>query len=1270
MARCLSALALLALALVLVSGQDAAAVRLAATKHLNDAQLNMATMQKRLLAAQTQQTAVSTTERQLGQELATLQQQQELSQTQLSTLTSASAARERLRKSVQLEVESLSKQLRELQQQIRKSRDKEMELLNRALERGVSTRALGDEQSLLLHEVSELVRAVSDDKTALQAANTTLGEVESQYSVVQEEAERQHRLDLDQLAIITKQRKAAAEELAKQAENRRSVDIAAARIRESNVGLVKAVDEVLKRREGIIAKRDSLKRSVILLNVVVRQLAEAVKAQRKDLADAKTELERTATLEKQRANENEGLASFTKKLDAESGDLTNKVKGLTESLPLLEERLTNITRLRDAFAASLASVKQQVLGEEAIVENLKAARTKLRAHLLVAKSRIAALQRDVKRLADKVKDKTADKKDIDEEMPRLIKRTKTILGKIGNVQAKLEDAEGKAKAAWLRRRGECQCDELQFAGASESAIAACMRECSDAVVVAEATLLELSSSSTSSSVQSEEEGATLHHHLTAGAALSEAVSRSRDALRSSLAGSSSSSQHQRARTNPFRFAAVGMDAESPSSSASSTEGAAEERQVIMRLSELSASLTAAGVKVNELLASTGSSSSSSGSASGSSSLPATVDRLARKVGLEMKTAEEEKMLLEALRLVADPVPASSSSHHHNSALPRFASAGLDADADAETEAEEGSGSESGSMALSRADLLSSGDPIAAMTEAEARSIEAKTAMLKKEVEARESEIKETQARVIAMTNTKQRLAAAAASLQKKVQKAQYEASLDSGDLFSASSAAAAANATANAGAGAASSPSASPSASPSPPAAASPTTGGGSAVDPAAATSKDPLVQAAAQQSAVLRSSIELLSKQLEGSVARVTSMKTALQAADGEFERLTKDIDRLKRTKAALDNQKANLARTVQTTLKAIRTRKADIMKGQDDLKASRDAAARERAKARELLDEATREAQSLAQYYDFMTKANAALTVHVDALRSRKDNLMSSEEAINKEIADADATLQKIQTKQTDLLAATAGTAKLLTDTKADLAKVNAALAADEMQRGKLHQENQDAALRRDKLRSDQLHFQEKVSALRRQLLSQLKRTKDVNATLAEAKADLSETLRMRRALINSTITLQKGLKEANATMAVVRSERAASETLLTMLTQETQEAKDLLLKKRSDLRKTMASYRELLSSATHNRHVDLSIHSKSDVWKLMTPDDKYEEKRAVAEAEAKMQGGTYEPSEQWKEVLGAASDLLVEEDAPPMTGEPKKDEAAAAEAAQGHN
>jgi chromosome segregation ATPase len=132
-------------------------------------------------------------------------------------------------------------------------------------------------------------------------------------------------------------------------------------------------------------------------------------------------------------------------------------------------------------------------------------------------------------------------------------------------------------------------------------------------------------------------------------------------------------------------------------------------------------------------------------------------------------------------------------------------------------------------------------------------------------------------------------------------------------------------------------------------------------------------------------------------------------------------------------------------------------------------------------------------------MLEANAKLRQHVDDLRSRKNDLISAEDAINGEIAASDAQLKGLLTQQREMQAATAATAADLQSTRQRLADVSAALSVEDRRRARLQESSADAALARDKLRSDQVHLREQVDSLKRQLLSQLRRTKDVNATVS---------------------------------------------------------------------------------------------------------------------------------------------------------------------------
>jgi hypothetical protein len=52
-----------------------------------------------------------------------------------------------------------------------------------------------------------------------------------------------------------------------------------------------------------------------------------------------------------------------------------------------------------------------------------------------------------------------------------------MLVRIGELQAAGSTALLAARTRYLRRRSECQCDELRYAGASAAQLAACMRHC-------------------------------------------------------------------------------------------------------------------------------------------------------------------------------------------------------------------------------------------------------------------------------------------------------------------------------------------------------------------------------------------------------------------------------------------------------------------------------------------------------------------------------------------------------------------------------------------------------------------------------------------------------------------------------------------------------------------------------------------------------------------------------------------------------------------------
>jgi hypothetical protein len=324
--------------------------------------------------------------------------------------------------------------------------------------------------------------------------NATLSDAEQKLAITQVQLNSAQQAASQSEAILTRQQVAVGESVATLNQQKLDVDRAAAGLRSTNLALVAEVDVVIRRRDDLQLKRDSLRRQVALLDVVVRQLNQTLDARRADLEDVTREADRTQQLLLQRRSDNDGLNSYIVKIKQEAAVLQETKANLTARLPALQEQLSNLSSLRDRFSAELAQLNGNISADAAIVENLRATRTSLRQRLIDMQKEVAVRQNDVRKISLAIAAANDTDMDVAVKIEELESKSSKILTKIGNIQAQLEKAEDHARYQWLERRGECQCDELRLSGAAVTVVAECMRKCADAVVVAGAVLLEITHS--------------------------------------------------------------------------------------------------------------------------------------------------------------------------------------------------------------------------------------------------------------------------------------------------------------------------------------------------------------------------------------------------------------------------------------------------------------------------------------------------------------------------------------------------------------------------------------------------------------------------------------------------------------------------------------------------------------------------------------------------------------------------------------------------------
>lgn len=1301
----------------------AAAERSDAKEKLDDQKRATDIWQARMVKLTAYEANLTSSVANLESEIKDMEQEKSTLEARLENLKSGGSALDALRSSAKSEVAGLVRMLTGLQRRVQSLRGEQVSLLTKSLDRGGQARELADEQREIEADIRLYVRRVSSLRTAAERDNATLTETDAALERVHEDIEAVHQQSAQETAGIVREKRIVGEAVSRLNADKQAVDEVSARTRAANVELVRAVDEIIKRRDAIQAKRDSLRRNVILLNVIVRQLGESVAAAKAELSDVKREGLRTAGLHEERAKENAVLETYGKSLAIESEQLHAKTAALEASLPELSERLANMSSLRDEFAAQLAAVRANVTADEEIVQNLRAARTALRARLLDTRGRVGDAKRKLKRLASSLRIAGAVRDDVKGELEEAETGVRKLLARIGDVQAGLAHAEEKARAAWLERRGECQCDSLKWSGGSAREVAKCMRNCADAVVVASAALLEMSSSTTTTSSGSSSSsgtsggdpasalqhrtaiaaaamhgGATLLESALHGAAVAtEAAGRVLPAARAlarfaaadlaadmaaaeaAEAAQASTASFSLSAHEPFalfdanvadavashaawaaadsarRSAIAELSAASEAESAAAAAlaaagvtgmGAAASGRVAAQRRGGSASLyrfastelrAAAGVRHNRQTLAGSGAGTGAGAADANadadvaaadavrhatavtaaearlaalqgslhaaearieailaredSPLPMAVERIAGEVAGQLRGADTEAAVAEALRGVGQRSRLAAAA-----SLPRFArvassveaagsgsggGAGA-ADADASVDAElvasssaeaaaaagvrlflygQGSaggsatavhGSGSGHRALDAAVAAARADPIAAVTLAQVADLAAKAKLLEKDAAAKTAACGELEAKASALGADKFRLQQAITGLKRKVDEATTALFAKGGGVAGAVVNAAAA------GSGAAASPAAvAAGASPSPaadPATAATAAAPGQAGESAAssAATSDPELISLQQRRDLLQTSVATMQAQAAEAADRVSLMRAAASAADEQFTRLKRDVERLRGARESLVSQQADLDREGNSIKKSLEASQRGVASGADDIDRARDVAARDKRRLEEQLAELQREATALdsvscdgvvpiplcsaalsfpcsnfqpaavtsapalpplcpsdpppafpsaLQYYKFMVEANAQLEAHVAALRDAKNELISSEDAVNAEIKRSDAQLRDLTSEQSKQSAAAAKTARSIARGRALLAQITAALAAEDARRSALSEGSADAALARDKLRADQVRLQEQVDALHRQLMSTLRRAKDTNSTVRNA-------------------------------------------------------------------------------------------------------------------------------------------------------------------------
>ena len=364
--------------------------------------------------------------------------------------------------------------------------------LRSALARRDEAATLSAEQESLELSISAAVARVSALRAQARAANATLATASARLAAVSERAEAENTRASAAAKAAARTRAGALEAATRAASDAAAADASSTRLRETTVALVRAADAAVRRRNDAAERLSGLRRAERALSAAVDAGRATGTAAAAALDDAQHELERALHTRAQRGIEAAEANAALSARNVESAALAREVAALRAAAPAASERAANLTFLRDAFSAEAARVAADAAADEAAADGLRATRTRMRARLLELKAVARAARAELATLAARVAAGAEARADALSNANSLADRVRALASRVSALRTQLDDDEGAARADWLLRRGECQCDDMRLAGSSAAAVSECKRRCAEATVVAGAVLLELS----------------------------------------------------------------------------------------------------------------------------------------------------------------------------------------------------------------------------------------------------------------------------------------------------------------------------------------------------------------------------------------------------------------------------------------------------------------------------------------------------------------------------------------------------------------------------------------------------------------------------------------------------------------------------------------------------------------------------------------------------------------------------------------------------------
>ena len=689
-----------------------------------------------------------------------------------------------------------------------------------------------------------------------------------------------------------------------------------------------------------------------------------------------------------------------------------------------------------------------------MVEGLRATRTTLRTRLLDMQREIVVRGNEVRRLGAAVAEANDTSAELEAGVGEAEAQVAKLHSRIGNLQTSLADAESEARDVWLARRGECQCDELRLAGGSAAAVARCMRQCADAVVVAGAALLELSRPSAATATPTAlfrfaatrstaaEDSVELHATALVDARTLSLQLMQLDAAAQVVEASmlAPPSRPSRVTGRLPRFAALSPADDGDSPQHGDTAASAAAKLASLHLSALA-------TRVHSLQLSLADAEARLDASLTHEDAPpaAHVAELAAAVSAELRAADAESVVAAATRRRAHP-PTAAAATAAAATLPRFRDVAA------------------GRVAV---------DPLAAVTNSKAADLQARCNLLEADLTAKQSATADAETRRQLLVSQLDELDRKKTAVASDVRNAQM-------------------------------------------------TLRGGAALIP------DPLSQLIMTRRDLLRASLEQFRAQAAEVQDRTVLMTEALAAADAAAARLEADVKSLRALRDGLREQVATLDRSLASLQFNAQARRREADAAADDLQRTTENDARVPRRLEERMAELQRDETALdsvrslvcilrcaglaplastpplphppkpLQYLTFMLDTNSKLTVQVAALRSRKDDLLSTEAALTAEIALTDGKVASLTAQRAELTDAIGALAAHIVDLRHNTTDAAAALLATDAERGRLSNALGDTTLARDKLRIDHVREKEEVEAARRQLLTMLRKLNDLNGTV----------------------------------------------------------------------------------------------------------------------------------------------------------------------------